>query len=302
MDDTPQSPHGGRRKLKKLLDANQYVAQRFGPSGYALAFAGRLRDWQVRAHINNGWLALTTYVMALPESPGLRATFTERLLELNDVMSVAKFTKSGNVVTLVWNIVRSTSTRPCWAICLACFNHWPTSTIPSCSALLPATRRSRTCNRRSSVPAKPRKPNSVGQYDAKGNVVPRVQLPLDARPGGFAFVAMSEMPNRSNGANPTESVHVRAHVQSSRHDTGKRELMGRVHAPRQRRDSRSYRGDAGSCSSSGATHRVVHAVQLFRIPVSRGELAPPDSNEGVENRNAVQSRQRGSAYAVKWPS
>ncbi len=100
MDDTPQSPHGGRRKLKKLLEANQYVAQRFGPSGYALAFAGRLRDWQVRAHINDGWLALRTYVMALPQPPGLRATFTERLLELNDVMSVAKFTKSGNVVTL----------------------------------------------------------------------------------------------------------------------------------------------------------------------------------------------------------
>jgi len=95
-----QSPHGPRRKLKRLLEANQYIVQRFGPNGYAIPFGGRLRDWHVRAHINNGWLALTTYVMALPEPANLRAALTERLLELNDVMSVAKFTKAGDTVTL----------------------------------------------------------------------------------------------------------------------------------------------------------------------------------------------------------
>jgi len=38
--------------------------------------------------------------MALPEPAGLKATLTDRLLELNDSMSVAKFTKSGSTVTL----------------------------------------------------------------------------------------------------------------------------------------------------------------------------------------------------------
>ena len=99
MDDET-SARNDRRKLKALLDANQYVGARFGERGYDLPFSGRFRDWHVRAHFHNSWLALTTYVMALPESESLRAKLACLLLELNDAMSLAKFTKSGETLTL----------------------------------------------------------------------------------------------------------------------------------------------------------------------------------------------------------
>ncbi len=99
MDDK-ESARAARRRLKTLLEANHYVTERCGEFGYAIPFVGRFRDWHVRVQISNGWLALTTYVMALPEPAGLKATLTDRLLELNDSMSVAKFTKSGSTVTL----------------------------------------------------------------------------------------------------------------------------------------------------------------------------------------------------------
>ncbi len=99
MDDK-DSARNDRRKLKALLDANQYVGARFGERGYDLPFSGRLRDWHVRCHLRNNWLALTTFVMAVPEAESLRAKLACRMLELNDTMSVAKFTKSGETLTL----------------------------------------------------------------------------------------------------------------------------------------------------------------------------------------------------------
>ncbi len=99
MDDKGSS-RNDRRKLKALLNANQYVGTRFGERAYDLPFGGRFRDWHMRAHFHNSWLALTTYVMAVPESESLRAKLACRLLELNDAMSLAKFTKSGETLTL----------------------------------------------------------------------------------------------------------------------------------------------------------------------------------------------------------
>ncbi|MBC5799260.1 MAG: hypothetical protein GIX03_01135 [Candidatus Eremiobacteraeota bacterium] len=62
------------------------------------AFEGLAR----RGADRNGWLGLTTYVLTLPEPASLKATLMGRLLELNDSMSLAKFTKvkDGSTVTL----------------------------------------------------------------------------------------------------------------------------------------------------------------------------------------------------------
>ncbi len=89
-----------RRALKALLDANGYRSHRISDSGYEIPFAGKFRDWHIRARIHNGWLLLNTYFMEVPEKGPQRSALLERMLEMNDVMNVAKFSKSKEVLSL----------------------------------------------------------------------------------------------------------------------------------------------------------------------------------------------------------
>ncbi|HEV3154669.1 MAG TPA: hypothetical protein VGZ02_12765 [Candidatus Baltobacteraceae bacterium] len=82
-----------RRALKALINAGGFMAHRFGESGFVMPFSGRLRDWHIRANLCGGWLAMSTYVMELPDKGPTRSGLLERMLELNDVISVGKFSK-----------------------------------------------------------------------------------------------------------------------------------------------------------------------------------------------------------------
>lgn len=89
-----------RRALKALLDANGYRAHRISDCGYDVPFAGKFRGWHIRARIYNGWLSLSTYLMEIPAKGPQRNALLERMLELNDVMSVAKFSKTNDALSL----------------------------------------------------------------------------------------------------------------------------------------------------------------------------------------------------------
>lgn len=65
-----------------------------------MPLAGKLRDWSIRAHIHNGWLSFNTYFMQIPPQGSLRSAVVERMLEVNNEMSIAKFGKSEDVLTV----------------------------------------------------------------------------------------------------------------------------------------------------------------------------------------------------------
>ncbi|MGZ3523041.1 MAG: YbjN domain-containing protein [Vulcanimicrobiaceae bacterium] len=89
-----------RRKLKSLIDANDYTAHRIDECGFEIPFTGKLRGWNIRAHLYNGWLSLSAFLMMLPSEGSARNALLERLLEVNDIISVAKFSKRQDVLTL----------------------------------------------------------------------------------------------------------------------------------------------------------------------------------------------------------
>jgi hypothetical protein len=96
QNDAPRN----RRALKALLDANGYRAHRISDCGYEVPFSGKLRDWHIRARIYNGWLSLNTYLMEIPAKGPQRSELLERMLEVNDVMNIAKFSKSQETLSL----------------------------------------------------------------------------------------------------------------------------------------------------------------------------------------------------------
>ena len=99
MDDKSQARED-RRRLKSLLTAAGYTAQRMGDVTFAVPFAGKFRSWDVRISLSNSWVSWTTFIMQLPAAGPSRTAFLERVLEINDIMSVAKFVKAGDALTL----------------------------------------------------------------------------------------------------------------------------------------------------------------------------------------------------------
>jgi hypothetical protein len=93
-------PIKNRRRLKSLIAANGYTANRFGENGYEIPFGGQFRDWRIRAYLHNGWLVMHAFVMRVPAAGAARAQLFERMLEVNDDMSVAKFSKYKDMLTL----------------------------------------------------------------------------------------------------------------------------------------------------------------------------------------------------------
>jgi hypothetical protein len=96
----PNDAARNRRALKALIDANGFHGLRDGDSGYEMPFTGKLRDWHIRANFNGEWLSLNTYFMEIPPKGPIRSAMLERMLEVNDVMSLAKFSKRENVLTV----------------------------------------------------------------------------------------------------------------------------------------------------------------------------------------------------------
>ncbi|MDQ2866154.1 MAG: YbjN domain-containing protein [Candidatus Eremiobacteraeota bacterium] len=89
-----------RRHLKALLDAAGYTSTRHGDVGYNVQFGGKYRGWEVRVGLRNGWLTFTVYFMHLPEVGAVRNRLFERVCEINDAMSISKFVKFEDSLTL----------------------------------------------------------------------------------------------------------------------------------------------------------------------------------------------------------
>lgn len=89
-----------RRRLKSLISANNYKAFHVVAASYMMPFGGKYRDWQVRTHIQNGWLCFSAQIMELPETVGVRNALLEKVLELNGAISLAKFSCGGNALRL----------------------------------------------------------------------------------------------------------------------------------------------------------------------------------------------------------
>jgi len=98
--DEKEELRNNRRRMKALIDANHYNATRSGDFSYLVAFTGKFRDWTIRTHIYNGWFCLSTFVLELPETPGVRAAVLERVVDLNSEMAVAKFSRNGSMLKL----------------------------------------------------------------------------------------------------------------------------------------------------------------------------------------------------------
>ena len=98
--DEKEEGRNNRRTLKALLDAAGYTSKRIAETAYEVTFGGNYRDWDVRLAVANGWLAFTIYFFALPPIGSIRTALYERVLELNDVLSASKFTKSKETLTL----------------------------------------------------------------------------------------------------------------------------------------------------------------------------------------------------------
>jgi len=89
-----------RRKLRALLSRAGYTATPVAKAVFEMAFGGKFRSWHIRVGLANGWLTFHVYFMDLPTIPSVRAALFERLAEINDDISVAKFVKSGDALTL----------------------------------------------------------------------------------------------------------------------------------------------------------------------------------------------------------
>jgi hypothetical protein len=98
--DESESSANSRRWLKRLIDANKYQAHRIGETAYEIPIRGALRDWHIRTYLRNGWLTVTAYVMEVPDSVSQRSAIMGRMMELNDAMPLAKFTKCNGSLTV----------------------------------------------------------------------------------------------------------------------------------------------------------------------------------------------------------
>lgn len=99
MDDKSQR-RADRERLKALLRGAHLEAYRIRDVLYAIPIFGTSRSWEIRIGLCNNWVSWSTFVLRMPQGTSLRAALAERLLEINDIMSVAKFVKYEDSITL----------------------------------------------------------------------------------------------------------------------------------------------------------------------------------------------------------
>ena len=69
-------------------------AKRVGASSYDVMFTSDLREWVVNIRLNDAWLMLRTFVMALPPGAPRRLALLEAALQANSALSLAKFSST----------------------------------------------------------------------------------------------------------------------------------------------------------------------------------------------------------------
>ncbi|MDE2483226.1 MAG: hypothetical protein KGN02_13695 [bacterium] len=99
MDDKSET-RANRRRLKALLDRAGYTSVHHSGALFGIPSGGTLRSWDMRTALCNGWVSWSIYMLRWPSAPHAAAALAQRVLELNDVMSVAKFSKHGDALTL----------------------------------------------------------------------------------------------------------------------------------------------------------------------------------------------------------
>ena len=74
-----------------MLEEAEMRAKRIGASSYDVMFTSDLREWAVNVRLNDSWVMLRTFVMALPPGAPRRLALLEAALQANASLSLAKF-------------------------------------------------------------------------------------------------------------------------------------------------------------------------------------------------------------------
>jgi hypothetical protein len=89
-----------RRNLKRLIEAAGFTVAGRASNGYVMRFMGQFRDWLIFAWLHDSWLSLGVTFMELPSVASVRSSLIERALDINGIMSIAKFSKDENILKL----------------------------------------------------------------------------------------------------------------------------------------------------------------------------------------------------------
>jgi hypothetical protein len=79
------------RRLSAMLEEAGLRAKRVAASSYDVMFTSDLREWAVNIRLNDSWVMLRTFVMALPAGAPRRLALLEAALQANATLSLAKF-------------------------------------------------------------------------------------------------------------------------------------------------------------------------------------------------------------------
>ena len=78
-------------RLRSLLSDADLTGKQVGGAAYDVCIPASLREWVGNVRMTDAWVSLRTFVVALPESPRVRARLLEAAMLANGRMSLSKF-------------------------------------------------------------------------------------------------------------------------------------------------------------------------------------------------------------------